>query len=310
MIISILILVFLPVLFPISIINILTLILINIALATSWNLIGGYAGQLSFGHAIFFGIGAYTTIILFLRYNLTPWVGILIGGGIASSISIIIGLICFRLKGPFFTFATLAFAEILRLLALTFFDSITNGPRGLSLPVNVQHPFLSIIFPSSIHYYYLFLFWAFIILFLISFVVRSRRGLFLKAIGNEEMASMASGLNPLKYKTEAFFISAALASITGSFYGLYVGYIDPSSVLSIDVSLQPIVMSLLGGIGTFYGPLIGASVFTSLTKILEVYTHEIPGLQFILEGIILIATIMIFPKGIVGLFSMKRDREK
>ena len=228
-------------------------------LSAAWNLIGGFAGQYSIGHAGLVGIGAYTSSLLLIHAGLTPWLGMLVGGVLAALVGGLIGYPCFRLRGAFFSLVTIAFAEMLR-VGLELTDRLgpleINGVRGLLLPVAGDRPWL-FQFTSKRPYYYVMLALLLAVLAAGWAVKRSRLGYYLAAIRDDEDAVAALGINPARAKLAAMMLSSFFAAIGGTFYAQLVGFITPTRTMSLDFSVQMVIMAVLGGIGTVLGPAVG-----------------------------------------------------
>lgn len=273
------------------------------AFSGTWNIISGYAGMISLGHNAFFGIGAYTSTLLFLNLGLTPWLGMLAGGVLASSVGVIIGLICFRLRSHYFALATLAFGQVCSILALTW-RSLTQGAEGLALPI--QPSLYNMIFASKLTYLYLGLA-LFLAVIAISFLIEnSRLGYYLTAFRENEDAARALGVKTGRVRLIAMAISSFLAAIVGSFYAQYLVYIDPSSVIRIQISIQVALFTIMGGLGTVLGPAIGALIFVPITIFLRAQLGTaLPGMHMIIYGSILILVLKYMPKGIYGTLRQK-----
>jgi len=268
------------------------------AFSGAWNIISGYAGMISLGHNAFFGIGAYTSTLLFLNLGLTPWLGMLAGGVLAAGVGVVIGLICFRLRSHYFALATLAFGQVCSILAMTW-RSLTQGAEGLALPI--QPSLYNMIFASKLTYLYLGLA-LLITVIAVSYVIEnSRLGYYLTAFRENEDAARAIGVKTGRVRLIAMAISSFLAAIIGSFYAQYLVYIDPSSVIRIQISIQAALFTIMGGLGTVLGPAIGALIFVPITIFLRAQLGtSLPGLHMIIYGSILILVLMYMPKGIYG----------
>lgn len=267
-------------------------------LASAWNLLGGFAGQISLGHAAFFGIGAYTSTILYLNFGISPWIGMFVGAGISSVVAVIIGLPCFRMKSHFFALATLAFAEVIRLLA-SYWRDLTNGGVGLQIPNDVG--FANYIFESKTTYVYVIMSLFLGILLVSSILSRSRLGYYLIALREDENAAESLGANTTKSKLIALIISVVFTSMGGTFYAQYYQFIDPDIVFTSYVSIQLALLSIIGGIGTILGPIIGASFLVPLEVSLRGWLGGVAsGLNFVVYGVILICAVRYFPNGIYG----------
>lgn len=273
------------------------------AFSGAWNIISGYAGMISLGHNAFFGIGAYTSTLLFLHLGLTPWLGMLAGGVLASGVGVGIGLICFRLRSHYFALATLAFGQVCSILALTW-RSLTQGAEGLALPI--QPSLYNMIFASKLTYLYLGLGLFLTVIAISFFIENSRLGYYLTAFRENEAAARAIGVKTGRVRLIAMAISSFLAAIAGSFYAQYLIYIDPSSVIRIQISIQVALFTIMGGLGTVLGPAIGALIFVPITIFLRAQLGTaLPGLHMIIYGSILILVLMYMPKGIYGTLRQK-----
>jgi branched-chain amino acid transport system permease protein len=284
------------------IMNIVILSLLFGVLACSWNLICGYAGIFTFGHQAFFGIGAYVSALLSMKMNLSPWLGLPVGGIAAALVGFLIGLPCLRLRAaPYIAITTLAFAEIARIVCMNLVG-LTRGEMGLwgipafpdlTLPGGLEISFSG---GDRTGYYYVILLVFAVSAALIGWVMRSYVGLAFRAIREEQDAAISLGIDRTKYKLLSFIISSFLAGVAGSFYAHYILILTPSSVFSVGVMSEIIAVVLVGGLGTFWGPIIGAF---SLTVLLE-YLRAFGEYRFMIYGAMLVATIMFMPKGVAS----------
>ncbi len=268
------------------------------ALAASWNLVGGFAGQISLGHTAFFGVGAYTSTLLGLNFGISPWLGMFAGAGLSVLVAAFIGYPCFRLKSHFFALATIAFAEVLRLLA-SYWRGLTQGGVGLLIPFN---PGLeNFIFHGKLPYAYIAL-CLMLITILVSYLIKnSRFGFYLVSLREDQDAAETLGVNTTRCKLIALIISVLFTSIAGTFYAQYLLFIDPDTVFSLPFSVELPLLAIIGGLGTVIGPIIGAFILTPLDVLLRGWLgHISAGLNFIVYGIILIVAVIYFPKGIAG----------
>jgi branched-chain amino acid transport system permease protein len=296
--IGLLVVLILPFLIPLFFIHILIMIFLFAVLGSAWNLIGGYAGQLSLGHAAFFGIGAYTSTMLLRSYELSPWIGMFFGGFFAVVMSLVLGIICFRLRGPYFAIATIGLAEVLRLLALHF-RGWTNGAIGLTIPFKGDAPLL-FQFSSKIPYYFIILIFLAITLYVVRRVEKSRLGNYLLAIGQDQDAAEALGIDSAKAKRRAFYISSFITGVCGSFYAQYVYFIEPESVLGLGLSTQIALVAILGGVSTVWGPVIGSVIIESLTQFTQyAFAGTIYGLEQIVYASFLVLVILLRPTGVI-----------
>jgi len=286
-------------------ITVLTFLFAGLALA--WNIAGGYAGLISFGHAAFFGIGAYASTILFLRYELTPWLGILIGAAAAAIAGSVLALICARLKGPFFILSTLAFAEVVRIGALNW-TSLTGGAEGLSI-APMPNP-AGMVFASKSAYALLMLGYLAFAYAISRWIEASRFGFYLLAIRDSDEAAAAAGINPLLVRTGAMALSAALTGIGGTLFAQYFLYLDPTYVISPELSFQFALLPAVGGLGTVIGPILGSFLITPLSELLRSNLgNAAAGLHLVIYSLGLIVVMLYFPSGIAGaLDTLKRRR--
>lgn len=277
--------------------NILVMILFYAAASSAWNLIGGYAGQFSLGHTAFFGIGAYTSTLLHLNFGISPWLGLLIGGGLAVGFAVIISYPCFRLRGPFFVLATIAFGEVMRILS-TYFKEITKGGVGLVIPI--EPSLANFIFHDKAAYAFI----AYVLLLLlvgISILIeRSRVGYYLAALRDDEDAAEATGINTSRYKLLVMMISAFFTAVTGTFYAQYSSFIEPEIVFSIPFSVQLAMISIIGGMGTIIGPILGSFILTPLDAYLRGWLAGLyNGVGFLIYGLLLIVVVIYMPDGVI-----------
>ncbi len=267
-------------------------------LGVSWNLLGGFAGQVSFGHATFFGVGAYATMILYLRLGLAPWYGMALGGAAAVLVSLPIGLICFRLRGPYFSLSTLAVAEIVRLVALNW-DALTNGPVGLLItalpPVRLGGRALD--WESKAPFYFIIAALAALAMLATWRLSRARLGAYLLAIREDEDAAESVGIDTVRAKVLTLALSAFFTGLAGGFYGLYFRYVDPDAVFPIALSVEMVFIAVVGGLATVIGPVIGAVFLTTLG---ELFRERFQVGHLIFYGLFMMLAIRYLPEGIWG----------
>jgi branched-chain amino acid transport system permease protein len=270
-------------------------------LALSWNIAGGYAGLISFGHAAFFGISAYISSLLLVNLGISPWIGIWIGAAFAGMFGGLLALICARLRGPFFILSTLAVGEVTRIAALNW-RSLTRGAEGLEIPPVAN--FTNMVFASKPPYVVLVLIY-FIAIFLISkYLEQSRFGYYMFAIRGDEEAASSIGVNPLWMRVSAMALSASLSGIGGSLFAQYFLYLDPTHVISPDLSFQFALICVIGGIGTAIGPVIGGFIVTPLSELLRSWlSGASSGLHLAIYGLVLIIVVLYFPSGVAGAIS-------
>src|SRR5436190_2144925 len=253
-------------------------------LGAAWNILGGYAGQFSFGHAAYFGIGAYTSTLLFLRLGVTPWLGMLAGGVLAAVFGLFAGYLSFRygLRGPYFSLVTLAFAEMLRVVAVN--TKAVGSSLGLVIPNREAAP-ANFIFSGKLPYYYVILAMALGAVWITRLVARSKLGYSLLAIRENEDAAEAAGVDALGMKLRAMAISSFLTALGGTFYAQYFAYIDPTITFGPSVSIQGLLQAIVGGAGTVLGPLIGAFVLTPVSELSRAAIRGRAGVDVMLYGL-------------------------
>ena len=271
-------------------------------IGVAWNLMGGYAKQLSLGHAAFFGLGAYTSTILLIRFEISPWVGMLAGGVVAMLASLPIGALCFRLRGPYFAIATIATAQVLMLLFLKFRD-FAWGAEGTTIP-NLGDAPLMMQFDGKIPYYYIALALLTIGLLITYAIERSWIGYYLVAVGEDEDAAEAVGVDALRMKRYIYLISAFLTALAGTFYVQYIYFIDPNVAFSFNVSVEAALVSIVGGIGTLWGPVLGTVLLEPTSALLQSWLGGgRGGVQLTVYSLILIAVILYRPAGLIGVLT-------
>jgi branched-chain amino acid transport system permease protein len=281
--------------------HILVLLFFYAYLTTSWNLVGGFAGVLPLGHSTFIGIGAYTSTILYLQYGISPWIGMIVGGFLATIVGVLIGLPTFKLRGAYFALATIAFAEAVRVIVENT-DYLgpfkLNGPRGLQIPpLNVG--FGNLLFNTKQPYYYIVVLMLFGVIALTYLVSRSKLGYYLNAGGEEPEAAMALGVNVARCKLVAMAMSSFLTALAGTFYAQFTLFIHPKSIISLDLSFEIAFIALIGGRGSIAGPLLGALLLRPVSDFSRIYLGAVlPGLHLIIFGIILILVMMFQPRGL------------
>ena len=278
--------------------HLMIMVLFWTLLGAAWNLLGGFAGQVSFGHATFLGVGAYTAMLLYLKLGWSPWLGLILGGLMGAVVALPIGLICFRLRGPYFSLATLAVAEIVRLVALNW-EALTAGPTGLLI---TQFPAMSwfgrpVDWESKLPFYYIAVALALLAMGITWLISRSRLGAYLLAIREDMDSAEAAGIDTTRTKVAALAISAFIAGLAGGFYGLYFRYIDPDVVFSISMSVEMVFIAVIGGIATTAGPIVGA-VF--LVTIAEFFRERFQVGHLIFYGLLMMIVIRYMPEGIWG----------
>ena len=287
-------------------VNVGVQVLLFATLGTAWNLLGGYAGQFSFGHALFFGAGAYTSTLL-VRADLSPWLGMLAGAAVAALCAVVIGLPTFRLAGHYFAIATIVLAEVAQTVVRDI-DAL-GAARGLSLPILPSALVNYEFHESRVPYYYVILALYALSLVATWAVERHRLGYYLRAIREDETAAKSVGVSVLGYKLAAAAISAALTALAGSFYAQYVLFIDPDSVFPLSLSILIALVPIAGGIGRSYGPLLGALVLFPLSEATRIqFGGTGRGIDLVLYGALIVLISVAEPGGIAALGDRLRLR--
>jgi len=270
-------------------------------LTTSWNLVGGFAGVLPLGHAAFVGIGAYTSTILSLQYGISPWLGMLVGGVLATIVGVLIGLPTFKMRGAYFALATIAFAEGIRVIVenVDYLGPFKlNGPRGLQIPP-LETGFVNYMFATKEPYYYIILVMLLAVLLLTWMISRSKLGYYLNAGGEEPEAAMALGVNVARAKLVAMAMSSFLTALAGTFYAQFSLYIHPKSIISLDLSFEIAFIALIGGRGSIAGPILGALLLRPVGDFSRIYFGDtLPGMHLIIFGLVLILVMHFQPRGL------------
>ena len=288
--------------------NLAILILMAAQLGVAWNILGGYAGQISLGHAAFFGIGAYSATLLFTNFDVSPWIGIPAGGLVAAAIGLVVGWSCFRLKGHYFAMATIAVAEIVQIAFNNW--EYAGAAVGLSLPM-VKRGWSTMIFNDKASYYYLAL-GLLVFSLLINFAIeRSFLGYYFRAIKDEPDAARSLGVSLTLFKQLALFASSFLTALGGGLYAFKELYIDPPSVLSTGLSIKMALAAILGGVGTLFGPVIGAVILTAIEEgSRTLLGGSGRGTDLILYALIIIGVAIYYPRGILGWFTDRSTHRK
>ncbi|NNG01007.1 MAG: branched-chain amino acid ABC transporter permease [Desulfobacteraceae bacterium] len=268
-------------------------------LGQSWNVLTGYTGHISLGHALYIGIGAYTSVFLAQHYGLSPWVGMFAGGILASLVALILGFLGFRfgLRGVYFVILTIAFAEITRLVVSHI--EVLGSFSGIFLDFDPS--FRNFQFRGNIPYYYIALTMMVLSLAAVRLIEISKLGRFMVAIREDEDAAQALGVNTFKYNMIAIAISAFMTALGGCFYANYIFYLHPDSLFGMGLSIELILRPIVGGMGTLFGPILGSFILTPLSEVSRAYFSKggLEGMHLILYGIITILVVLFMPKGII-----------
>ncbi len=267
--------------------------------ASAWNLLGGYAGPISVGHAVFFGAGAYAAIAGYTHFGLPPIVGAPVGALVAMSIAAVIGVPTLRLSGHYFSMATIAVAELTRVLVTNW--EFVGAAQGISGPA-VPRTVLDLSFISAMPYYYLFLAVLSAVLFMTWRIENSRAGFYLRAIKDSERAARSLGVAAGRYKLYAFMLSAGVTAVAGSLYATMFGFVDPESGVGILISVKMLIMAALGGAGMLFGPLVGALILVPLEETSNsLLGGRGAGLTFVVYGAVIVIIARFLPGGLLPL---------
>ena len=282
--------------------HLLIIALMWVVIGSSWNLLAGYTGQVSFGHAIFFGTGAYTAGILATKLGVSAWWGLVFGGVVSMLVALFVGWVCFRLRGPYFALATLAGGEIIRLVA-TNWDSLTEGMVGILI---IQS------FRSKLPYYYIALFLAIFCIYAIAIVMKTKWGYYFVSVREDQDAAESLGINTAFYKNVSLLISGFFTGSAGAFYMNYMAFIDPQVVFSLHyISIMAILVGIVGGVATIWGPAVGAFIMVGVQ---ETFRSSFFGVapkwvsqgHALVFGLLVIFVIMFMANGVVGDWSKIR----
>jgi branched-chain amino acid transport system permease protein len=275
------------------IMHILVLVIIYSMIGMAWNLLGGFCGQPSFGHAAYFGVGAYTAGIIYSKLGVSAWWGLPLSIIVVTALSLVIGFICLRLRGPYFALATLAMGEVLRVTSENLVK-FTGGDVGILIRERT--------WVGKTWYYYIILLLGIGAFILIKKVIESKFGYYFISIREDQDAAESMGIDTTTYKTIALCLSGAITGIAGAFYTNYMGYIDPKVVFNLhDISIVTIMVVMVGGVATYWGPTVGAIIMVFLAELIR-SNPSLGVAHQTLFGILLIFIIIFLPNGIVGDF--------
>lgn len=271
--------------------------------ATVWNILGGMAGQLSFGNAIFIGTGAYTSSILFIYYGITPWFGMLVGAALATFIGLFIGYLCFRygLRDVYFSLTTLALGEVVYLLiANTYYHGKFGGHGGVRFPI-MEPSSLLYQFPNKVGYYYVIAMLLAFAIWLTWWMRRSKIGYYLIAIRENERSAQAAGVSITRYKLIATGLNAFLSALGGTFYAQYYLFIDPPSIIQTSLSIAVLLPAIVGGFDTVLGPLVGSIILMPISEqVRNLLSGGLAGSHLVVYGLVIILVMRFIPQGLVG----------
>ncbi|RJG03651.1 branched-chain amino acid ABC transporter ATP-binding protein/permease [Noviherbaspirillum sedimenti] len=283
--------------------HLFVLICIYGALSTAWNLVGGFAGQLSLGHAVFYGAGSYAAVLLTIHYGVSPWIGMFAGAAVSAVLALLMSYPTMRLRGPFFALVTIAVLEVVKLLVIHQ-GSWTGGSAGLSVPLNIGFKWM--IFREKTSYLLVAFGFLMMTLWVSWYIRQSRLGFYLLAVREREDAAQAVGVNTVRVKILIAVLSGVLTSLVGTFHAMYLTFIEPSAAFSLDLSIQIAMFSLIGGLGSIGGPLAGTVLVLPIAELARGWLSSLgSGTHGFIYGVILVVVVLTMPKGIVGQFGLR-----
>lgn len=280
------------------------LVLLGAIGASAWNIVGGYAGQVSVGHAVFFGFGAYSSVVVYTHLGWPPIAGAPLGMALSVLLAAVIGVPTLRLSGHYFSMATIAVGELVRVLSST--SEFLGGAQGLGGPA-IPRTVFDLSFLSATPFYYIFLAVLLLLLWVTWLIERGRMGFYLRAIKDSERAARSLGVSAGRYKLHAYMLSGAFTSLAGSLYLCMFGFVDPESGFGILISVKMVVMAALGGAGQLLGPLVGALILVPLEELSNsLLGGQGAGLTFVVYGAIIVIIARFLPSGLLSLLDRRK----
>lgn len=281
--------------------HVMIMIFLYALMAQSWNILAGYCGQISLGHAVFFGIGAYSSAYLFATWQLSPWLGMLVGIAIAMLTAVAIGIPTLRLRGHYFAIATLVIGESVQIVFQRW--DMVGAASGIWLPIVRDAPWLNFQFnESKIPYYFIALAFLSAACATVAYLERSKLGIYFRAIREEPEAAMSLGVNVALYKVCAFALSAVFMAMAGTFYAQYVLVVDPETVFPMTLSILVLLIAVMGGVGRLWGPILGAAVLVPLSEFTRIYFGGTGGtLDLVVYGALIVLICVFRPSGLIGM---------
>ena len=280
------------------------------AMGNAWNIIGGYGRQTSWASATFFSVGAYTSIILFTKHGeISPWISVIVAMVLVSALAVIIGWPCFRLRGVFFSIATIACATIFRQL-LIYFETFTGGSLGISFKIRKGNSLWNLQFDNDRPYYYVALVWMLITVLIVVYIERHKLGYYLRAICEDQDAAESLGIKSSQVKLKAFVISCMILAFTGVLYVFKSGFVDPNTVATHDMSVRIGIVAILGGMGTVWGPMVGALISVPLLELSNAYLQRFGGgsAGWALYGLLIVIMVLFKPSGIISIWDTVKTK--
>lgn len=283
--------------------HLMIMVFLYATLSLAWDVLGGHAALFSFGHAAFFGVGAYASTVLYLRLGLTPWAGLLAAGLAAAVLGLVVGVPTSQLRGHYFAIGSLALGVITE----TFFNNwaLIGGAQGLSLPIVEDRPWLHLQFhQSKVPYYFLLLGVLILTIVSVRLLIRSWIGYYLRAYRESPEVAASLGVDTVRYRLIAVVVSAFFTGVAGALYAQYVLYIDPPSVLSVDISIKIVLIAVFGGSGTLWGPVVGAAILIPLMELSRVWLGGLgKGFDHMLLGVLIVVFCLLQPEGVLRLLA-------
>ncbi len=279
--------------------------------ACCWNIMGGFAGLFSMGNGIYIGLGAYTSAILWVELGMTPWLGMLVGGLVAGLVSLIIGYPTFKLKGIYYSLATFALLSVFKIIFTSnkyIFGIHTYGSDGYKIPVEVG--FWNMQFDSKLGYYYVVIALVIIAMMVCKMISKSQMGYYFRAIKANQGSAASLGVNVVKLKLQAQFITAFLTGVGGAFYAQMMQYLGPTTIFGTDLSVTILILVIVGGSGTLWGPVIGAAILMPLNQFFRTALSSFTGLATVIYGLTLAVMVFFAPGGILGVINNYRNKRK
>lgn len=280
--------------------NLGILVLMWACLGSAWNIFGGYTGQVCLGTAMFFGMGAYGVVLPYYYWNITPWIGILIGMALATVLALLVAIPIFKLSAQYFSIATLALGETVRIIAVNL--PVTKGMQGIDF-LNMKDSFwYTLQTANKLPYYFMFAILLALVFCLMLWINNSQMGYYFRTIKANPVSAESIGINVRKYKTYALVLCACIASVCGSIYAVYQTYVDPATVLLGSLSTKMIIMAVIGGIGTVHGPILGAIILIPLSEYIRAANSgALPGIDLVIYGVLIILVILYQPDGVASM---------
>ena len=282
--------------------HLMIMIFMHAVMAQSWNVIAGFSGQISLGHGAFFGIGAYATSFLYVQYGISPWISIFLGMIVSGIAAVLIGIPMLRLSGHYFAIATLLIGISFQIIFQRW--EWVGAASGVWIPMTPEDSLLALQFHSSkMPYYYIFLVFFIITFFLVWILSRSKLGYRLRAVRDDPQAALSLCINVSNYKIIAYVISAMIMAPMGSLFAQYILIIDPDRVFNIEISIIVLLITVLGGIGNIWGPIVGAAILIPISEYSRIYLGGTGGaVDLILYGLILMLICIFRPEGLISFF--------